>query len=126
VLVVDDEPLVGSAIRRALAAEHDVTVVPGAGQALERLGRERFDAVVSDLLMPDLSGMDLYAEVQRRDPSLAPHVVFVTGGAFTPAARQFVEAHRERCLEKPFEAAQLRRLVRRHVRDEPEPEPEGR
>jgi PAS domain S-box-containing protein len=112
VLVVDDEPLVGAAVRRALGTDHDVTVVPGGREALRRLERERFDVVVSDLLMPEVTGMELHAAVEARDPALAERMIFVTGGAFTPAARRFVEEHRERVLEKPFELAALRELVR--------------
>ena len=115
VLVVDDEPLVGMAVRRAIGGDHDVEVVTSARAALERLGAERFDAVVCDLLMPEMTGMDLLEAVSERFPEIAERMLFVTGGAFTPAARRFVEENRERCLEKPFEVAVLRRLVRRRV-----------
>ncbi|HEY7724670.1 MAG TPA: ATP-binding protein, partial [Anaeromyxobacteraceae bacterium] len=115
VLVVDDEPLVGAAVRRALGSDHDVTVVPGGREALDRLEREHFDVVVSDLLMPEVTGMELHAAVEARDPDLAERMIFVTGGAFTPAARAFVEEHRECVLEKPFELTALRELVRQRM-----------
>jgi signal transduction histidine kinase len=115
VLVVDDEPLVGAAVRRALSGDHDVAVVGGGREALERLSAEEFDAVVCDLLMPEITGMDLYEQVRARFPRLADRMVFVTGGAFTPAARRFVEENRERCLEKPFEMAALREMVQRQL-----------
>ncbi|MBI5069233.1 MAG: response regulator [Deltaproteobacteria bacterium] len=119
VLVVDDEPLVGAAVRRALGGDHEVAVVSGARQAIDRLRRETFDVVLTDLLMPEISGMELYEAVAQQFPEMAPRMVFVTGGAFTPAARRFMEAHRDRCLEKPFEVASLRELVRRHVAARP-------
>jgi len=112
ILVVDDEALVGAAIRRALAAEHDVTVVLGAREALARLEAEPYDLVVSDLLMPDQTGIDLWRALEPRRPELARSMVFVTGGAFTPASREFVDAHREACLDKPFALETLRELVR--------------
>ncbi|WP_176065271.1 PAS domain S-box protein [Anaeromyxobacter diazotrophicus] len=113
VLVVDDEPAVGAAVRRTLAAEHDVDVVTSAREALERLDAgTRYDVVVTDLLMPDLTGIDLWRELRVRAPALAERMIFVTGGAFTPASHDFVERHRESCLEKPFELEQLRSLVR--------------
>ncbi len=115
VLVVDDEPLVGAAVRRALGADHEVSVVSGARQALDRLRREEFDVILTDLLMPEVSGMELYQAVAQQFPAMAPRMVFVTGGAFTPSARRFMEAHQDRCLEKPFEVAALRELVRRHA-----------
>ena len=69
VLVVDDEPLVGAVLRRTLV-EHDVTVVESARAALDRIAAgERYDLVLSDLLMPGLSGMDLYRELVRARPA---------------------------------------------------------
>ena len=70
------------------------------------------DLVVSDLLMPEQTGIDLWRALEAGHPELARTMVFVTGGAFTPASREFVEAHREACLEKPFELEALRALVR--------------
>jgi CheY-like chemotaxis protein len=108
VLVVDDEPLVAAAVRRGLAAEHDVTVAHGGRAALERLQRgERWDVILTDLLMPDVTGMDLFAAVEARDPGLAARMLFMTGGAFTPASRAFVERMKTRCVVKPFEVSTL-------------------
>ena len=113
VLVVDDEALVAAAVRRALAAEHDVTTILSGREALDHLiAHEDYDVVVSDLLMPGVTGIDLWNAVETRSPELAARMVFVTGGAFTPASCEFVEAHRESCLHKPFDLEQLRELVR--------------
>jgi DNA-binding NtrC family response regulator len=113
VLVVDDEALVAAAVRRTLAAEHDVTTILSGREALDHLvAHEDYDVVVSDLLMPGVTGIDLWNAVEARSPELAARMVFVTGGAFTPASCEFVEAHRESCLHKPFDLEQLRELVR--------------
>jgi CheY-like chemotaxis protein len=115
ILVVDDEPLVGTVLRRTLT-EHDVTVVQSARAALERLGGgERYDVVLSDLLMPEMSGMDLYRAVIVRAPELARRFVFLTGGAFTPAARAFLDQEGVDWVEKPFDAAALRSAIARKV-----------
>ncbi|MFL5271058.1 MAG: ATP-binding protein [Anaeromyxobacteraceae bacterium] len=116
VLVVDDEPLVGVALRRALAREHDVVVTGSAREALALVrGGERFDILLSDLLMPEMTGMDLHATLAGEAPDVARRMVFLSGGAFTPAAREFLDANRERCIDKPFEVQALRELVRRRV-----------
>jgi PAS domain S-box-containing protein len=117
ILVVDDEPLVGTVIQRSLQGQHEVTVVSSARAALERIAAgERFDLVLTDLLMPDMSGMDLHRELARRDPDLASRTVFLTGGAFTPAAREFLEREAVEFVEKPFELAALRSLIARRLR----------
>jgi CheY-like chemotaxis protein len=112
VLVVDDEALVGRAVRRALA-EHDVVVETCARRALARLASdEPFGVILCDMMMPGMTGMELYAELAARRPRDAERVVFFTGGAFTPAARHFFDAVSNPRLEKPFDTNALRALVR--------------
>ena len=112
VVVVDDEPLVGRAIRRALRG-HDVQVFTSGEEAVERLcSDEPFDVVFCDLMMPDLSGMEVFARVSEQCPEMASRFVFMTGGAFTPEAREFLKQSTLACLEKPFELRQIRDLVR--------------
>ncbi|MFO0585058.1 MAG: ATP-binding protein [Anaeromyxobacter sp.] len=109
ILVVDDEALVGTVLARTLRCDHDVDVVTSARAALDKVeSGERFDVVLSDLLMPEMTGMDLYAELRKRDPDYVRRMVFLTGGAFTPAAREFLEETKVVCLEKPFEVGALR------------------
>jgi signal transduction histidine kinase len=119
VLVVDDEPLVGTMLRRTLAA-HDVTVVHDARSALERItAGERFDVVLADLLMPEMSGMELYQTVTALHPALARRFLFLTGGAFTAEARDFLDTHGVEWFEKPFDVATLRAAVARRVAPPP-------
>ncbi|ACG75553.1 multi-sensor hybrid histidine kinase [Anaeromyxobacter sp. K] len=116
ILVVDDEPLVGTVIQRALQGEHEVTVTSSARAALARVAAgERFDLVLSDLLMPEMTGMELYRALRERAPELASRVVFLTGGAFTAAARSFLEQEPVECVEKPFELETIRALLARRL-----------
>jgi len=109
ILVVDDEALVGSVLARTLRHDHDVQVVTSARAALDRVAAgEHFDVVLSDLLMPEMTGMDLYAALERQDPTFVRRMVFLTGGAFTPAAREFLKEKQVVCIEKPFEVGALR------------------
>jgi len=116
ILVVDDEALVGKVLARSLRKDHDVTVVTSARAALDRLASgERYDLVLSDLLMPEMSGMDLYDELRAKDASMARRLVFLTGGAFTPAAREFLSRTPVTCLEKPFDLGVLRAALARKL-----------
>jgi signal transduction histidine kinase/ActR/RegA family two-component response regulator len=116
ILVVDDEPLVGAVLERTLGEEHEVVTCSGAREALERLARgETFDLVFSDLLMPGLSGMDLHAELARGHPALARRVVFLTGGACTEAAREFLARPGMECVEKPFDLESIRQVIARRL-----------
>jgi signal transduction histidine kinase/CheY-like chemotaxis protein len=122
VLVVDDEPALGVAIRRVLRG-HDVIVVTTAQDALDVLatGRE-FDVVLSDLMMPGISGMDLYGTLLRIHPRIASRVVFLTGGAFTSEARAFLDRVENERMEKPFDSNEMRELIQRFT---PEENPSG-
>jgi PAS domain S-box-containing protein len=117
VLVVDDEPIVGAAVRRMLAPLHDVTYVTSGAEALAQLdGGARFDVILCDLMMPGMTGMQLYDELRKRGGDLAARVVFITGGAFTPRAKSFLETVPNLVLDKPFEfkvlAAAINELLR--------------
>jgi CheY-like chemotaxis protein len=112
VLIIDDERTVGSAIGRLLKTAHDVTVTTSAEEALTlMLGGELFDIILCDLMMPTMTGMDLYAELLRRLPNQASRMVFLTGGAFTPRARAFLDEVPNPRLEKPFEIRELLALL---------------
>jgi PAS domain S-box-containing protein len=108
VLVVVDEPLIGKSVQLLLSTRHDVVPLTSAREAYDRiLSGERWDAVLCDLMMPEMTGMDLYERVEQRMPELARKMVFLTGGAFTPRARAFLERGRNPRVEKPFDEETL-------------------
>lgn len=112
VLVVDDEEALAQAIRRFLAIDHDVTAVHSARAALDLLeAGQRYDVILCDLMMPQITGMDLHAAIVALDRAQADRMVFVTGGAFTPSAREFLDEVPNRRVEKPFDLKALRNLV---------------
>jgi len=111
VLVVDDEPRVLELVRRLLRGHELVTAANGR-EALERLRADRdFDLILCDLMMPELTGMDVYHSVQATWPGLQERIAFITGGAFTPETRRFLQQVTNPLLTKPFEPAHIRQLV---------------
>jgi PAS domain S-box-containing protein len=115
-LVVDDEPLVCTALGRTLRPHHDVTLSTRAQEALERIeAGERFDVVFCDLMMPGMSGMEFYSTLQERYPEQARCVVFLTGGAVTQQARAFLETVPSPHIEKPFAGRELLSLVQERL-----------
>jgi CheY-like chemotaxis protein/nitrogen-specific signal transduction histidine kinase len=117
VLVVDDERLITQVVRRTLTRDHDVVTLDNAAEALRRLeAGERFDAIVCDLMMPGLTGMDFHARVLRDFPDLADKIVFFTGGAFTPRAREFLRSVPNQRVDKPVAGYELRQVINALVR----------
>jgi len=118
VLVVDDEPLIGASARRLLSREHDVVVVHSGEAALAAIDSPRpFDAILCDLMMPGMTGMELHDVLAQRLPALAERMVFITGGAFTQAAEAFLDRVASRRMDKPFDPRALQALVRTLVGD---------
>jgi PAS domain S-box-containing protein len=108
VLVIDDEPMLCSAVERILRPHHDVVLTTLAAEMLPRLeAGERFDLILCDLMMPRMTGMDFHAALHRLRPDLTGRVIFLTGGAFTPQAKDFLERVPNRRVEKPFNARAL-------------------
>ncbi len=117
VLVIDDERAVAVAIQRTLSKLHEVVICTASREALQRLvGGEHFDAIICDLMMPQLTGMALHAELVKVMPAQAGRMIFLTGGAFTPEARAFLDHAANVHIEKPFDAHTLRALVNDRVR----------
>jgi signal transduction histidine kinase len=111
VLVIDDEPAIGRTITVAMP-EHEVTVVTSAQAAFARFAAgEPFDVILCDLLMPELDGRDVLARVEAEWPHLAPRMVFMTGGAFTPESQAFLQRTEHQVLFKPFSIPDLAALV---------------
>jgi PAS domain S-box-containing protein len=112
VLVIDDEESLAQAIRRFLSVEHNVTAVYRARDALDLLELgTRYDVILCDLMMPQITGMELHGEIVRIDSAQAGRIVFLTGGAFAPSARDFLATATNRRIEKPFDLKEVRRLV---------------
>jgi len=115
VAIVDDEPMLLRAMDRYLlleGVETRTTVDPH--ELLQWIeDGERFDLVLCDLMIPAMSGMELYSRLERDFPQMANRCVFITGGVFSEQAREFVERHRERCILKPFDLNSLGDDVRR-------------
>lgn len=116
ILVVDDDEMVGAAVERTLRRDHDVSVTRSAKAALELHARgERYDVILCDLMMPEMTGMDLHRELMRIDPSQAHRMAFITGGVFTPEAEAFLADGIREKIDKPFGVAALRDTIRRLV-----------
>jgi PAS domain S-box-containing protein len=112
ILIIDDETLAAKALARILR-DHQVEVVDHAPSGLSRALEGEHDIIFCDLMMPDLSGMAVFAELERARPAVAERMVFITGGTFTEEARNFATRHVDRCLFKPFDSALVKEAVAR-------------
>jgi PAS domain S-box-containing protein len=112
VLVVDDETLLARSIELQLQDEHDVELVINGHDAVEKLrGDVRYDLVLCDMMLPDISGMDVFDQARALANGSHERFVFMTGGSFSPRVFKFLRDNEVPCLEKPFTAEQLREVI---------------
>jgi len=93
--------------------DHDVVAAASGAEGRSILVEDtEFDVILCDLMMPGLSGMDLFAWLKDRDLDAASRVVFITGGAFTPRTQEFLAAvDCPPIVRKPFDGPRMRARV---------------
>jgi two-component system, cell cycle sensor histidine kinase and response regulator CckA len=118
ILIVDDEVSVARTLKALLENEHDLSLAESGSEALAAISAAPeggFDVIMCDLMMPGMSGMELYETVRRDYPGLEQRMVFMTGGVSMDRARQFLATCANLTFEKPFDFERLRRTLRRLV-----------
>lgn len=112
ILAVDDEEMVLRVLKRVLH-QHDVVCVPSAVQALELLeAGQTFDAIISDVMMPGMTGMEFYQALGARFPDLLSRLVFMSGGALTARTADFLQGTANPQVDKPFASDALLRALK--------------
>jgi PAS domain S-box-containing protein len=121
ILVVDDEAMLLQAICSTLEIDgHAVVTQDNARDALELIARgETFDVILTDLSMPNMTGMEFHAALLERDARFAQRVIFMSGGAVTSKAEKFLEGLAHRYITKPFKNADLRGAIQRVLSELP-------
>jgi two-component system NtrC family sensor kinase len=102
--------LIGDILR---ACGYGVDMAPDGTEALRLCEQIRYDLILSDLRMPKVDGAALFRALQRRDGSLRPPVIFVTGQAYSPDYAGFLATASVPVVFKPFTADDLRKAVAR-------------
>jgi PAS domain S-box-containing protein len=116
ILVIDDEECIRKIVGRMLDG-HKIVLASSGREAKEILSDDTdFDVILCDLMMPGLSGMDLWTWLKAKEPLLLDRLVFITGGAFTPVTRDFLAKTEHPQLKKPFELDQLLHVVNRTMK----------
>jgi EAL domain-containing protein (putative c-di-GMP-specific phosphodiesterase class I)/CheY-like chemotaxis protein len=115
ILLVDDDPAVLKLVARVLRkAELEVVEVSSGREALGELRATPFDVLVSDVHMPELTGLDLMRAVRAVDQDLP--VILISGAPDVPTAAAAVEHGAFRYLTKPIDAVVLCDSVQRAAR----------
>ncbi len=111
-LIVDDDVLVARAVRRMFDKEFHVEIALDGSSALAKLAKTEYDVVLCDVMMPGISGLDVYRQVRTNNEGLARRFVFATGGLFSQELSDNVKRLSNMIVEKPFDPEELRRVIK--------------
>lgn len=106
ILVIDDEPQVAAGLKRMLH-RHDVTTAHSGSEARTLIASQPFDVVISDVMMPEPAGIDVYLELKAAGSALVQRFIFVTGGVQGSKAHKFLASVDNPRLDKPVDALEL-------------------
>ncbi len=113
ILVVDDEDSIQRLLTGILEMDgHDVQVANNGREALDRIRRETFDLIITDIKMPVMGGADLHKELRDAGNALAGRMIFITGDTVAPETRSFLQGVDNAVLSKPFRLREIRESVR--------------
>ncbi|MBN1960587.1 MAG: PAS domain S-box protein [Deltaproteobacteria bacterium] len=112
ILIIDDEASIRSSINKMLRHEHNIISVESGLEAKDLIEKDQnFDLIFCDLMMPEMSGMELHSWLTKHHNKLAEQVVFITGGAFTPGASEYLSKVGNLRLEKPFDTKNFKKIT---------------
>jgi excisionase family DNA binding protein len=109
ILVIDDDPLVGSTIKNALEKKHSVVSVENAHEALSVFGREKFNLIFLDLNLPDIDGLSLYKQLNSQGKNIP--VVVITGSTDGVLLSKMINEGVQFILNKPFTIDEVRQML---------------
>ena len=112
ILVVEDELQIRQLLEDILqSAGHDVESAANGRAALDLIDRHKYDLIISDVKMPEISGPEFYAELKRKGAALEQRLIFVTGDLMNPETLQFIESTGRAWLGKPFDVDAVTRTI---------------
>lgn len=116
ILVLDDEAPILEIIREALSIEGAEVTTASAGQeALQCLKTKFFDLILTDIKMPQMSGLEFYKAIAHEVPEMKNKVIFLTGDMINLKTKEFLAQGDHLFLNKPFEIKELVKMVIKSV-----------
>ncbi|MGD2135116.1 MAG: response regulator [Gemmatimonadales bacterium] len=113
VLLVEDDPQNQQTLKRAIESEgHAVTVAENGLEAFAQAQQRDFDAIVCDIRLPFMNGIEFVERLSEENPALANRVLYITAYADDPDVRAFLERTARPFLPKPFDTAFFLSVIR--------------
>lgn len=112
ILILDDEQTIAELLCEMLdMLGHKTTFCLSGQQALELIDQNQFDVILSDFRMPVMNGQEFHRRVSGTNPALARRIIFLTGDVVNEETQNFLQSTGNPHLGKPFQLANLERVV---------------
>lgn len=111
IVIADDEPNIRILVNRILGKEYIVFEARNGEEAIDIASTEKPDLILMDIKMPVISGIELYNQLEVKDPSLTQRVMFITGDAVETTTRKFLDRTGVPHIAKPFNIGQLKNSI---------------
>jgi CheY-like chemotaxis protein len=116
VLVVDDEEVIGYLIQRVVTnLGYAVEWVTHCEAALARISAQKYDLILSDFKMPNMTGEEFYHRLADLDATLLEKLVFITGDTVNSKTMKFLQSRNISYLSKPFDLQELETLIQNRI-----------
>jgi DNA-binding response OmpR family regulator len=115
-LVVEDEPSIRDICSRILTVEgYDVTFAENGKIAEMRIAENKYDLILCDIRLPEVSGIDCYIFLQKEHYEQTKKVIFMTGGIMSNETTNFLEKSGRPYILKPFRPSELLELIHANI-----------
>lgn len=112
ILIIDDEQLLLDLLTHLLSQiGYEVDQALSGREAAGKLKDQEYDAIFLDIKMPQMDGKEFYLKVREQSPSLAGHIVFITGDVANSKTVSFIEGTGNLHLKKPFTIREVKELL---------------
>ena len=113
-LIVDDETSILSALRRSLRREGwEIVTAESPREAIRILDAQRIDLVLSDQMMPGMTGIELFSEVSKRQPEAKK--ILITGWSEEVPSEALAAVDVKALIAKPWDDAELKQILHAHL-----------
>jgi len=120
VLIVEDHPLIAELVETRLRLEGMTPVrVPGGREAIEIIGKQRFDLVILDIMMPDVDGYEVLQYIRTRSDMTSLPVIFLSAKSSPADIEKGLALGANHYITKPFSGHDLVRKIRVCVEEQP-------
>ncbi|MCD6460931.1 response regulator [bacterium] len=113
VLIIDDDPILRDVMKDILEEICKVDIAENGKDAIEKIKISNYNAILTDIRMPNIDGPSLYRWIKKNHPGLEQKIVFTTGDTYDPKTNEFLNSINNNYISKPFYINKLKDIIKK-------------